>query len=48
MYITTKDNDFMLGLDPISFWTAKSKFDSTLRSLATMIFKIKEHAAPVE
>ena len=48
MYIATKENDFMLGLDPISFWKTISKFDSSLRRLATMIFKMKGHAAPVE
>ena len=48
MYIATKENDFMLGLDPISFWKTTSKFDSSLRHLATMIFKIKGHAALVE
>ena len=48
MYIATKENDFMLGLDPISFWKTTSKFDSALRHLATMIFKMKGHAAPVE
>ena len=48
MYIATKKNDFMLGLDPISFWKTTSKFDSSLRQLATMIFKMKGHAAPVE
>jgi hypothetical protein len=48
MYIDTKENDFMLGLDPISFWKTASKFDSALRHLGTMIFKIKGHAAPVE
>ena len=48
MYIATKENDFMLGLDPISFWKTTSKFDSSLRCLATMIFKMKGHAAPVE
>ena len=48
MYIATKKNDFMLGLDPISFWMTTSKFDSSLRHLATMIFKMKGHAAPVE
>ena len=48
MYIATKENDFMLGLDPILFWKTISKFDSALRSVATMIFKIKGHAAPVE
>ena len=48
MYIATKENDFMLGLDPISFWKTPSKFDSALMHLATMIFKIKGHAAPVE
>ena len=48
MYIATKKNDFMLGLDPISFWKTTSKFDSALRHLATMIFKMKGHAAPVE
>jgi hypothetical protein len=30
MYIATKENDFMLGLDPISFWKTTSKFDSAL------------------
>ena len=49
MYIATnKENDFMLSLDPISFWKTSSKFYSSLRCLATMIFKIKGHAAPVE
>ena len=48
MYIASKENDFMLGLDPISFWMTTSKFDSTLRPLAIMIFKMKGHAAPVE
>ena len=48
MSIATKENDFMLGLDPISFWKTTSKFDSSLRHLATMIFKIKGHVAPVE
>ena len=48
MYITTKENDFMLGLDPISFWKTTSKFDSSLRHLAITIFKNKGHAAPVE
>ena len=48
MYIATKENDFMLGLDPISLWKTTSKFDSAFRHLATMIFKIKGHAAPVE
>jgi hypothetical protein len=48
MYIATKENDFMLGLDPISFWKATSKFDSSSRHLATMIFKMKGHDAPVE
>ena len=48
MYIATKENDFMLGLDPISFWKTTSKFDSAFRHLATMIFKMKGHAAPVE
>ena len=38
----------MLGLDPISFWKTTSKFDSALRCLATMIFKIKGHAVPLE
>ena len=38
----------MLGLDPISFCNTTSKFDSSLRHLASMIFKIKGHAAPVE
>ena len=41
-------SDLMLGLDPISFWKTISKFDSSLRRLATMIFKMKGHAAPVE
>ena len=49
MYIVTnKENDFMLGLDPISFCKTTSKFDSSLRHLATVIFKMKGHAAPVE
>ena len=48
MYITTKENDFMLGLDQILFWKTKSNLDSSLRHLATVIFKIKGHAAPVE
>ena len=48
MYIATKENDFMLGLDPISFWKATSKFDSALRHLAIMIFEAKRHAMPVE
>ena len=48
MYIASKENDFMLGFDPISFWMTTSKFDSTLRPLAIMIFKMKGHAAPVE
>ena len=48
MYFATKENDFMLSLDPISFWKTTSKFDSALRHLATMIFKMKGHAAPVE
>jgi hypothetical protein len=48
MYIATKKNDFMLGVDPISFWKATSKFNSSLRHLATIIFKMKGHAAPVE
>ena len=48
MYIATKENDFMLGLDPISFWKTTSKFDSSLSHLATMIFRMKGHAAPVE
>ena len=48
MYIATKENDFMLGLDPISFWKTTSKFDSALRCLATTIFKIKGHTVPVE
>ena len=48
MYIATKENDFMLGLDPISFWKITSNFDSSLRHLATMIFKIKGHDALVE
>ena len=48
MYIATKKNDFVLCLDPISFWKTTSKFDSSLRRLVTMIFKIKGHAAPVE
>jgi hypothetical protein len=48
MYIATKKNDFMLGLDLISFWKTTSKFDSSLRHLATTIFKIKGHAVPVE
>ena len=43
-----KENDFMLGLDPISFWKTTSKFDSALSHLAIMIFKIKGHAVPVE
>jgi hypothetical protein len=41
MYIATKENDFMLGLDPISIWKTRSKFDSALRHLAILIFKIK-------
>ena len=48
MYIAIKENDFMLGLDPISLWKTTSKFNSALRDLATMIFKIKGHDAPVE
>ena len=48
MYIATKENDFMLGLDPILFWKTTSKFDSSLRHLATIIFKFKGHAVPVE
>jgi hypothetical protein len=48
MYIANKVNDFMLGLDPVSFWKTTSKFDFALRHLGTMIFKIKGHAAPVE
>ena len=48
MYIATKENDFMLGLDPISLWKTTSKFDSSLRHLATMIFKVKGHAKLVE
>jgi hypothetical protein len=48
MYIATKENDFILGLDPISFWKTKSKFDSSLRHLAILIFKTKGHAALVE
>ena len=48
MYFATKENDFMLSLDPISFWKTTSKFDSALRHLATMIFKIKGHAVAVE
>jgi hypothetical protein len=48
MYIANKENDFMLGFDPVSFWKTASKFDSALRHLGTMIFKIKGHAAPVE
>jgi hypothetical protein len=48
MFITTKHNDFMPGLDPISFWKTTSKFDFALRCVATMIFKTKGHAAPVE
>ena len=48
MYIATKENDFILGLDPISFWKATSKFDSSVSCLAIMIFKVKGHAAPVE
>ena len=48
MYIATKKNDFMLGLDPISSWKTTPKFDSSLRHLATIIFKIKGHAVPVE
>ena len=38
----------MLGLDPISFWKTTSKFDSSLSHLATMIFRMKGHAAPIE
>ena len=38
----------MLGLDPILFWKTTSKFDSSLRHLATIIFKFKGHAVPVE
>ena len=37
MYIATKENDFLLGLNPISFWKTTSKFDSALRHLATMM-----------
>jgi hypothetical protein len=48
MYIATKENDFMLGLDPISFWKTTSMFDATLSRLATVIFKMKGHAAPAE
>ena len=48
MYIATKENDFMLSLDSISFWKTISKFDSSLRGLATMIFEMKGLAAPVE
>ena len=48
MYIATKENDFMLGLDPISFWKTTLKFDSSLSHLATMIFRMKGHAAPIE
>jgi hypothetical protein len=48
MYIATKENDFMLGLGQISFWKTASKLDSACRCLATMIFKIKGHDAPVE
>jgi hypothetical protein len=48
MYINTKENDFILGLDPISFWKTTSKFGSALRCLASMIFKMKGHAAPVK
>ena len=48
MCIATKENDFMLGLDPISFWKTTSKFDSSLSHLATMIFRMKGHTAPVE
>ena len=48
MYIATKENDFMLGLDPISLWKTTSKFNSALRDLATIIFKINGHAAPVQ
>ena len=43
-----QNQTFMLGLDPISFWKTTSKFDSSLRHLAIMIFKMKGHAAPVE
>jgi hypothetical protein len=46
-YIATNPEDFMLGLDPI-FWKTTSKFDSALRRLATIVFKITGHAAPVE
>ena len=38
----------MLGLDPISFWKTTLKFDSSLSHLATMIFRMKGHAAPIE
>ena len=48
MYIATKENDFMLGLDPISFWKTTSKIDSTLRCPTTMMFKMKGHTTPVE
>ena len=48
MYIAIKKNDFMLGFNPISFWRTTSKFNSALRDLASMIFKINGHAAPVE
>ena len=48
MCIANKENDFILGLDPISFCKTTSKFDSALRRLATMIFKIKGNTVPVE
>jgi hypothetical protein len=48
MYIAIVENVFMLGLDPISFWKTTSKFDSSLRRLITMIFKMKGLAAQVE
>ena len=38
----------MFGLDSISFWKTRSNFDSPLRQLATMIFKVKGHAKLVE
>ena len=37
-----------LVLIQISFWKKTSKFDSSLRHLATIIFKLKGHAVPVE
>ena len=48
IYIATKVNNFMVSLDPISFWKTTLKFDTGLRHLATMIFKIKGHAASVK